>query len=94
MLLKGLREYTEIRELTQELVNTLIRHIEVHNSARSSGIIRVKEEIFFTAIGLIDLPTEKELEMIIAEYEKERSDKERPKATAVQSIVAGSDRIT
>ena len=41
MLLKGLREYTEIRELTPELVNTLIRRIEVHNSDRSSGKIRV-----------------------------------------------------
>ena len=92
MLLKGLREYTEIRELTSELVNTLIRRIEVHNSDRSSGKIRVKVDIYFTAVGLIDIPTEKELEKIIAEYEKERSITERPKVTATQSIVAESER--
>ena len=91
-LLKGLREYTEIRELTPELVNTLIRRIEVHNSDRSSGKIRVKVDIYFTAVGLIDLPTEEELEMIIAEYEKERSDKEHPKSNAAKSIVAESGR--
>lgn len=46
MLLKGLREFTELRVLTPTIVNTLIRRIEVHNSDRSSGKIRVKVDIY------------------------------------------------
>ena len=67
MLLKGLREFTEIRELTPELVNTLIQRIEVHNSDRSSGQLRVKVDIYFTAVGMIDLPTEEELAALVDE---------------------------
>ena len=70
MLLKGLREFTEIRELTPELVNTLIQRIEIHNSDRSSGHVRVKVDIYFTAVGMIDLPTEEELTALIAEIQE------------------------
>lgn len=82
MLLKGLREFTEVKELTPELVNTLIQRIEVHNSDRSGGKIRVKVDVYFTAAGMIDLPTEKELEKMIAEYEREHAEKDRSKAVA------------
>ena len=37
MLLKGLREFTELRSLTPELVNTLIRRIEIHNAEKIDG---------------------------------------------------------
>ena len=73
MLLKGLRDYTEVKELTPELVNTLIQRIEVHNSDRSGGKITVKVDIYFTAAGMIDLPTEKELEKLMLEYSKDHS---------------------
>ena len=68
-LLKGLREFTEIRELTPELVNTLIRRIEVHNSDRSNGHVRVKVDIYFTAVGMIDLPAEDELKALMKEMQ-------------------------
>ena len=70
MLLKGLREFTEIRELTPELVNTLIQRIEIHNSDRSSGHVRVKVDVYFTAVGMIDLPTEEDLSSLIAEIQE------------------------
>ena len=70
MLLKGLREFTEIRELTPELVNTLIQRIEVHSSDRSSGHVRVKVDIYFTAVGMIDLPTEEDLSSLITEIQE------------------------
>ena len=70
MLLIGLREFTEIRELTPELVNTLIQRIEIHNSDRSSGHVRVKVDIYFTAVGMIDLPTEEDLSSLIAEIQE------------------------
>ena len=69
-LLKGLREFTQVRELTPELVNTLIRRIEIHNSDRSTGHVRVKVDIYFTAVGMIDLPTEEELKALMEEMQK------------------------
>ena len=68
-LLKGLREFTEVRELSPELVNTLIRRIEIHNSDRSTGHVRVKVDIYFTAVGMIDLPTEEELKALMEEMQ-------------------------
>lgn len=68
-LLKGLRDFTQVRELTPELVNTLIRRIEIHNSDRSTGHVRVKVDIFFTAVGMIDLPTEEELKSLMEEIQ-------------------------
>ena len=70
MLLIGLREFTEIRELTPELVNTLIQRIEIHNSDRSSVHVRVKVDVYFTAVGMIDLPTEEDLSSLIAEIQE------------------------
>ena len=67
MLLKGLREFTELKELTPEIVNTLIQRIEVHNSDRSTGKIRVQVDIYFTAIGLFTIPDEKELQKLMDE---------------------------
>jgi ssDNA-binding Zn-finger/Zn-ribbon topoisomerase 1 len=65
MLLKGLREFTELKKLTPEIVNTLIQRIEVHNSDRSTGKIRVQVDIYFTAIGLFTIPDEKELQKVM-----------------------------
>ena len=70
MLLRGLREFTEIFELTPELVNTLIQRIEIHNDDRSSGHVRVKVDVYFTAVGMIDLPTEEDLSSLIAEIQE------------------------
>ncbi len=68
-LLKGLREFLEVRELTPEIVNTLIQRIEVHNSDRSTGHVRVKVDIYFTAVGLMDFPSEEEIIAIMREIQ-------------------------
>lgn len=69
MLLKGLREFTDLRSLTPELVNTLIRRIEIHNAEKIDGKRHVQVDIYFTAVGMINLPTEKELQKMIAEIQ-------------------------
>ena len=69
MLLKGLREFTETRELTPEIVNTLIQRIEVHSSDRSTGKIRVKVDIYFTAIGMFSIPDEKEIQKLMEDIQ-------------------------
>lgn len=65
-LLKVLRSSTSFEELTPTLVNSLIRKIEVHNNDKSSGHCYVKVDIYFTAIGLIDIPTEDEIKSLMA----------------------------
>ena len=67
MLLKGLREFTEVRELTPTIVNTLIRRIEVHNNEKKHSHGHVKVDIYFTAVGIIDLPTARELQAMMDE---------------------------
>lgn len=70
MLLRGLREFTEVKELTPTIVNTLIQRIEVHNNDKYDGHCHVKVDIYFTAVGMITLPTEKELEKMMDDIRK------------------------
>lgn len=52
---------TEINELAPTLANSLIERIEVHNNDKSSGHCYVKVDIYFTAVGMIDIPIENEI---------------------------------
>ena len=65
VLLKSLRELTDFRELTPTIVNSLIQRIEVHNNDKYDGHCHVKVDIYFTAVGMIDIPDEKEILDII-----------------------------
>jgi hypothetical protein len=71
LLLKTLRGITEIKELTPELVNALIQRIEVHNKEKIDGHKHVQVDIYFTALGMIDIPTEKEIEAVIKEIQQD-----------------------
>ena len=55
LLLAGLREYSSMETLTPEVVNKIIRRIEVHNSEIVDGHKRVGIDIHFTGVGLVDL---------------------------------------
>lgn len=59
LLMKALRDYTDIRQLTPEIVNALIRRIEVHNKDKETK--NVKVDIYFTAVGLFTILIETEL---------------------------------
>lgn len=74
LVLRTLREMTDIKELTPTLVNSLIERIEVHNSDKSSGHSHVKVDIYFTAVGMIDIPTGKEIQAMIEEIQKNPQD--------------------
>ena len=65
LLLKTLREITDFREHTPTIVNSLIQRIEVHNNDKYDGHCHVKVDIYFTAVGMIDIPDEKEILDII-----------------------------
>ena len=59
-----------IKELTPALVNRLIQRIEVHKSEKVNGRKQVKLDIYFTAVGLIDIPDENEIREMIEEIQK------------------------
>lgn len=74
LILRTLREMTDIQELTPTLVNSLIERIEVHNNDKSSGHCYVKVDIYFTAAGMIDIPTEKEILAMMEEIRNNPQD--------------------
>ncbi len=74
LMLRTLRELTDVKELTPTLVNSLIQRIEVHNNDKSSGHCYVKVDIYFTAVGMIDIPTEKEIQSMMKEIQEHPQD--------------------
>ena len=71
--LKAIRACTDLKELTPEIVNTLIKRINVHNSEKVDGHKKVKIDIEFIAVGLISIPDEKELLSLMDEIRNEKS---------------------
>ncbi len=61
MLYQGLMEFTEMKHLTPTVVNKLIERIEIHNNEKKHSHGHVKVDIYFTAVGLFDIPTEQQL---------------------------------
>ena len=70
IFLETIRKCTDIKELTPEIVNRLIKRIEVHNSEKVDGRKRVKLDVYFTAVGLIDIPDENELREMMEEIRR------------------------
>lgn len=66
LLLTGLREYSSMETLTPEVVNKIIKRVEIHNSELVNGHKQVKVDIHFTGAGLIDLTAIREM-LAIAE---------------------------
>lgn len=77
MLYQGLMEFTEVRELTPIVVNKLIERIEIHNNEKKHSHNNVKVDIYFTAIGLFDIPTEQEMLKTVAELKKQKEIQEK-----------------
>lgn len=71
-LLRALREFTEVKQLTPELVNTLIQRIEVHSKEKVNGRNRVKVDIYFAAVGMVNVPTETEIKAAMEEIQRSR----------------------
>ena len=71
-LLRALREFTEVKQLTPELVNALIQRIEGHSKEKVNGRNRVKVDIYFTAVGMVNIPTETEMKAAMEETQRSR----------------------
>lgn len=61
MLYQGLMEFTEMKQLTPTVVKKLIERIEIHNNQKKYSNNNVKVDIYFTAVGLFDIPSEQKL---------------------------------
>ena len=70
--LKTIRACTDLKELTPEIVNTLIKRINVYNAEKVDGHKKVKIDIDFIAVGLISIPDEKELLTLMEEIRNEK----------------------
>ena len=57
MLLIKVRKYTDPEELTSEMLNDLVDKIIVHAPDKSSGHRKQKIEIYYNAVGILNLPT-------------------------------------
>lgn len=67
MLYQGLMEFTKMKQLTPTVVNKLIERIEIHNN--------VKVDIYFTAVGLFDIPTEQQLINTMERVKQKKAEK-------------------
>ena len=70
-LFNRLRALSQVTELDPTLVNTLIKRIEVHNREERDGKNYVKVDIYFTAIGMFDIPSEKEINEVMRRMNSE-----------------------
>jgi hypothetical protein len=69
-VLANIRKYTEITELTPTVINEFIRRIEIHAPDKSSGKRVQQIDIYYNAVGVIDIPTPEELDAMIDERRK------------------------
>ena len=66
--LATIRKYTDIAELTPTILNEFISRIEIHAPDKSTGKRIQQIDIYYNAVGVIDIPTPEEMEMLQAEY--------------------------
>jgi uncharacterized membrane protein len=71
LVLKTLREMTDVETLTPTVVNTLIQRIEIHANEKKHSHSNVKVDIYFTAMGMVNIPTEQEIAKLTAEIQKD-----------------------
>ncbi len=68
IFLNTIRDCVKIRKITPTIVNTLIKPIEVYVICKDENSkMRVKVDIYFTTVGVINIPNEKEMHKIIEE---------------------------
>lgn len=75
MLSQGLREFTDMKKLTPTVVNKLIQRIEIHKNEKKHSHGHVKVDIYFTAVGLVDIPTEQQLLETIQKLKEDKTAK-------------------
>ena len=75
--LATIRKYTDITELTPTILNEFISRIEVHAPDKSSGKRIQQVDIYYHAVGVIDIPAPEEMETLEAEYTARKQQKHK-----------------
>ena len=57
------------------VVNKLIERIEIHNNEKKHSHNNVKVDIYFTAVGLFDVPTEQQLINTMERVKQKKAEK-------------------
>jgi len=63
-LISVTKRYTHITKLTAEILNDFIDRIEVHQTVKENGKHTQQVDIYYTAVGIINIPTDKEMETL------------------------------
>ena len=56
------RSYTRIDKLTPEILNAFIDRIEIHEKVKTDGKKSQQIDIYYSYVGIINIPTEEEME--------------------------------
>jgi len=65
--LANVRKYTDITELSPTILNEFVSRIEVHAPEKINGKRHQDIDIFYNAVGVINIPTEEELDALETE---------------------------
>ena len=71
--IENVHKYTEIKELTPEIINQFIDKIMIHDFHEGDGRYERKIDIYYNGVGIISVPTTpEELEELYQEYKKQK----------------------
>ncbi len=64
-----------MKQLMPTVVNKLIERIEIHNNEKKQSHNNVKVDVYFTAVGLFDIPIEQQLLETMERVERKKAEK-------------------
>ena len=67
------KSYTEIEKLSPTILHDFIEKIVVHAPDKSSGKRKQTVEIFYNAVGILDVPSQDEMVEMLKERKRKRS---------------------
>ena len=62
------KKYTRIDELTPEVLNAFVEKIVVHEREKKDGKRTQKIDIYYSYVGIVDIPTDEEMREMEQEY--------------------------
>ena len=62
------KKYTRIDELTPEILNAFVDKIVVHERIKQDGKRTQAIDIYYSYVGIVDIPTDEEMREIEQEY--------------------------
>ncbi|NBH13051.1 DUF4368 domain-containing protein [Lachnospiraceae bacterium] len=69
-LIAATKKYTRIDELTPEILNTFVDKIVVHECEKKDGKRTQDIDIYYSYVGIVDIPTDEEMREMEREYGK------------------------